>query len=139
MDEPIAADGRGRRSHRAHQRPGRRHAVQVRLSDEEKRLVDAAADRAELTPSGYVARVAVAAAEAQTVAGTMGEELRLLQRELFAARRALNVLGSNVNQAAAARNASGVLPSWAAQAVRACVDTVRRVDEVTARIDRRLR
>lgn len=59
-------------------------------------------------------------------------------RELPATRRAVNMFGSNVNQVAAAWHSTGGLPEWAAESVRMCA--VRyRLDEVTARIYRRLR
>ena len=129
----------GRVRHHTHSRPGRPHAVLVRLSDDEKQVIDAAAAAAQLTPTGYTAKAAVEAASAgQAPTGAPGD-LRDLQHELFAARRALNMLGSNVNQAAAAVNSGAGLPDWAAEAVRLCTAAVARLDDVTARINRRLR
>lgn len=126
--------------HRAHSRPGRRHAVLVRLSDDEKRLIDEAAAAAQLTPTGYTAKAAVAAASRTAQpGGTDIDELKDLQRDLFAARRAVNMFGANVNQAAAAYHSTGQLPDWAGEAVRLCAAAVARLDQVTARIDRRLR
>jgi hypothetical protein len=122
---------------RAYERPGRRHKMLVRLSDEEKRLIDAAARQAQLTPTGYTAKAAVAAASAD--AGVSSGDLRELQRELFAARRAVNMFASNVNQAATAYNAADKLPDWVDDAVQLTAAAVSRLDEVTARIDRRLR
>ena len=125
--------------HRTHHSPRRPHAVLVRLSDDEKRVIAAAAQAAQLTPTGYTAKAAVEAATAgQAPTGAPGD-LRELQHELFAARRALNMLGSNVNQAAAAVNSGAGLPDWAADAVRLAAAAVQRVDEITARINRRLR
>ncbi|GGM24143.1 hypothetical protein GCM10007977_026640 [Dactylosporangium sucinum] len=111
----------------------------VRLSDEEKRLIEAASAAAHLTPTGYTAKAALeAAAAGQAPTGAAGD-LRELQHELFAARRAVNMFGSNVNQAAAAYNATGELPDWVADAVRLCTAAVTRLDEVTARVNRKLR
>ncbi|WP_328375844.1 hypothetical protein [Micromonospora zamorensis] len=94
---------------------------------------------AQLTATGYAAKAAVAAASAaQTPGGTAGD-LRDLQHELFAARRAVVMFGNNVNQAAAAFNTTGQLPEWAADAVRLCEEAVARLDEVISRIDRKLR
>ncbi|MEV4825732.1 hypothetical protein [Micromonospora sp. NPDC049274] len=138
MDREQPAPRRKAR-HRAHNRPGRPHAVLLRLSDEEKAAIDAAAAVAQLTATGYAAKAAVAAASAaQAPVGATGD-LRDLQHELFAARRAVVIFGNNVNQAAAAFNATGQLPDWAAEAVRLCAAAVARVDEVISRIDRKLR
>lgn len=126
--------------HREHQRPGRPHRLSVRLSDDERDLVAAAAAAARLTPSGYAGKAAVAAASSQiTPAAGQTEVLRELLRELFAARRALNMLASNVNQAAAAYNSTGELPDWTADAVALSGQAVTRLDEVARRVDRRLR
>jgi len=125
--------------HRAHQRPGRRHALLVRLSDEEKAVIDAAAARAELTATGYAAKAAVCAATNEVTPGSGTDDLKELQREVFAARRAVNMFGTNVNQAAAAFNTTAVVPDWVGEAVRLCTAAVARLDEVAARIDRRLR
>jgi hypothetical protein len=116
--------------------------MSVRLSDDEKAAVAEAAMAAGLTPAGYVAKAAIAAATTDTtaaLAGVRGDALRDLLRELFAARRAVNMFGSNVNQAAAAFNATGELPQWVAEAVELCRAAVARLDAVTARIATRLR
>jgi hypothetical protein len=86
-----------------------------------------------------MAQVVVGAARGEEPATGLTGDLRELQRELFAARRAVNMFGSNVNQAAAAANATGELPGWAVEAVQLCAHAVVRLDQVTALIDRRLR
>ncbi|MEK8106597.1 hypothetical protein NKG94_17565 [Micromonospora sp. M12] len=102
--------------------------------------IDAAAAVAQLTATGYAAKAAVAAAAAaQIPGGASTGDLRDLQHELFAARRAVVMFGNNVNQAAAAFNATGQLPDWAVDAVRLCAAAVGRLDEVISRIDRKLR
>ncbi|WP_406083511.1 hypothetical protein OHA01_01940 [Micromonospora zamorensis] len=125
--------------HRAHNRPARPHAVLLRLSDEEKAVIDTAAAVAQLTATGYAAKAAVAAASAGQAPGGATGDLRYLQHELFAARRAVVMFGNNVNQAAAAFNATGLLPDWATEAVRLCAAVVGRLDEVISQIDRELR
>jgi hypothetical protein len=111
----------------------------VRLSDHERDLVVAAARAARLTPTGYAAKAAIAAVSSQVApAAGLTEALRGLQRELFAARRALNMLASNVNQAAAAYNSTGELPAWTADAVTLATQAVTRLDKVTQRVGRRL-
>ncbi|MFF5217855.1 hypothetical protein [Micromonospora sp. NPDC000442] len=125
--------------HRAHHRPARPHAVLLRLSGEEKAAIDVAAQAAGLTPTGYAAKAAVSAASAGQAPGGVTGDLRELQHELFAARRAVVMFGNNVNQAAAAFNATGQLPDWAADAIRLSASAVARLDEVISLIDRRLR
>ncbi|MEU7802662.1 hypothetical protein AB0B10_25720 [Micromonospora arborensis] len=124
--------------HRPHLSPGRPHRIYPRLSDEENALVAEAARQAGLTAAGYAAQAVVAAARSNDPAFSSGGELQELQRELFAARRAVNMFGSNVNQAAAA-SSRGQVPGWAGESVRLCADAVARLDALTARIDRRLR
>lgn len=111
----------------------------LRLSDEEKAAIEAAAAAVQLTPTGYAAKAAVAAASAGQVPNGVNGDLRDLQHEFFAARRAVAMIGNNVNQAAAAFNATGRLPDWTAEAVRLCAAAVARLDEVMSLIDRRLR
>lgn len=123
--------------HRPHSFPARPHRVYVRLSDDEKQRVDAAAAAAATNPAGFLARAALAAAADGR--GVAGGELAELQRELFAARRAINMLGSNVNQAAAAFHSTGELPEWTGAAVWLCAAAVARLDDVTAQIHRRLK
>lgn len=98
-----------------------------------------AAREAGLTAAGYTAQAVIAAARNREPASGSVGDLRDLQRELFAARRAVVLFGSNVNQAAAAFNSTGELPELAGQAVHLCQAAVARLDEVTALIHRRLR
>ena len=125
------------RRHRPHRFPARQYRVYVRLSDDEQALVDQAAAANATTAAGYLADAGVAAAREHAGAIASGE-LADLQRELFAARRALNLLASNVDQAAAIANTTGVVPPWMSDAIRLCVTAVQRVDAVTARIHRKL-
>ena len=126
--------------HREHLSPGRPFRLSVRLSEQERELVGQAAQAVHLTPAGFAGKAVVAAATRDVgPSAGLADGLKELQRELFAARRAVNMFASNVNQAAAQRNATGDLPDWAADAVRLCRAAVARMDEVTGRIDRRLR
>ncbi len=127
--------------HRDHQRPARPHAVLVRLSDEEHQAIHDAASRTHLTATGFTAMAALASATATAgpESGQTAAALRDLQQELFAARRAVNMYASNVNQAAAAYNSTGQLPDWIVEAVTLCASAVARIDQVTGRIRRRLR
>lgn len=137
--EQTSVDGAVVR-HRTHLLPGRPYRLSLRLSDEENQLVADAARTVRLTPAGFAAKAAVAAAAHQVApAAGLAETLRELQRELFAARRAINMYGSNVNQAAAAYNSTSELPAWITDAVALCRAAVGRLDDVTAQISRRLR
>lgn len=123
--------------HRPHRFPARPHRVYVRLSNDEQTLVDQAAAANATTAASYLADAGVAAAREHAGAIASGE-LAALQRELFAARRALNMLASNVNQAAAIAHTTGMVPGWMSDAVRLCVTAVQRVDAVSAQIHRQL-
>jgi hypothetical protein len=95
-----------------------------------------------LTPTGYVATAALAAARQHggvVVGEERFEQLAGLQAELFDARTALNKVGGNLNQAVAALNATGQAPVWLASAVRLVVRAVATLDQLVTKIDRRLR
>src|SRR4051812_5659653 len=121
MEATTKAAARGPRD-RTHSTPRRPHAVLVRLSDDEKRLIDAAAAAVGLTRTGYAGKAAVEAAAAGQAPAAVGagEDLRELQRELFAARRAVNMTGSNLNQAAAAPHSTRGLPGGTTHAGPPC-------------------
>ena len=142
-DPPV---GRVRGGDRRHHYPRRNRQVFVRLSDDEYATLSAAAARAELTTTGYVAEAALAAARDHAAPGSpVGEtgiaraELAQLQRELFATRTALGRVGSNLNQAVTALHRLGRPPAWLRQSATACRRVIERVDAVVARLDGRLR
>jgi Bacterial mobilisation protein (MobC) len=105
--EGAASQGR----HRPHRSTGqaRNRRVMLRLDEEEYAAVVEAAQRAGLTPSGFGAAAALAAARGTQVPGSPARAAFL---ELMAARAALGKIGANLNQLAAAAN-SGDLPSAA--------------------------
>lgn len=78
------------------------------------------------------------ARRAAGVASAGVEELAALQRELFAARTAVNRTGVNLNQAVAALNATGQPPAWLEHAVNRVTRAVAEVDTVVAQLHRRL-
>ncbi len=121
--------------HREHRFPGRKRPVQVRFAEEEYAAVVLAAGRAGLTPTGYVAAVALAAATGTV--GPAGSETREALAELVAARVQVRRFGGNVNQAVAALNATGEAPVWLGQAVELAARAVRRVDEAAELLMRR--
>ncbi|WP_281901574.1 hypothetical protein [Phytohabitans aurantiacus] len=61
-----------------------------------------------------------------------------LQVELFDARVALGRIGTNLNQAMAALNATGEAPDWLERVVALCERRMQHLDGVIARLDRRL-
>lgn len=135
---PRRRSGRDRR----HAPVLRRWRVNASFSDDEHATILAAAARMGLTPTGYVATAALAAAghNGGVVTGDdRFEALAGLQAEMFDARTALNKAGSNLNQAVAALNATGQAPVWLVSAVRLVVRAVTALDEVIRKVDRRLR
>ncbi|MEV6631900.1 hypothetical protein AB0M54_14225 [Actinoplanes sp. NPDC051470] len=116
-----------------------------RFTDAELSAIKAAADAAQMTVTGFCALAALAVARRRpSEAGRVGEapagveELAELQRELFAARNAVNRTGVNLNQAVAALNSIGAPPVWLEHAVQRVTRAVAEVDTVVARIHRRL-
>jgi hypothetical protein len=135
-----------RGSDRRHQFPGRKQRVNLRFDANEHRDVATAAARSGLTPAGFCANAAVAAARGAAAPGGLvcgtgvtRYELAELQRDLFAARTAVIRTGTNLNQATAALNATGEAPAWLDQAVRRCERSLGQLDAVVAEVDRRLR
>lgn len=113
----------------------------------------AAAARAGLTPTGFCARAALTLAHTppsgaidqvgvtapiQGVGGERVEALAGLQAELADTRTAVVRVGTNLNQAVAAFNATGEAPVWLRHVVEACGRALRTIDEVASRVHRRL-
>lgn len=116
-----------------------------RFTEAELSAIQAAADAAQMTVTGFCALAALAVARrtpgepgnaGEAPAGV--EELAELQRELFAARTAVNRTGVNLNQAVAQLNSTGAPPVWLQHAVQRVTRAVAEVDTVVARIHRRL-
>lgn len=137
-----AAWARGLRGRdRTHYRPGRPHRVNARFNAEELAAIVAAATAAGMTPTGWCAEVALAAARGAPPASLdpAREGLAQLQAELFDARVAVGRIGTNLNQAVAALHATGEAPDWLVRAAAACERRMERLDEVIALVDGRLR
>ncbi|MGN7139136.1 MobC family plasmid mobilization relaxosome protein [Streptomyces pseudogriseolus] len=108
----------------------RPHRMNLRLGDDEKAAIEAAATLARKTPSSYAADVAVAVAMGRLtpIPTTYREELR----ELVDARTALTRIGTNLNQIARVLNSGGDVTQEQLDAVLERVgEAVRRVDEAT--------
>jgi hypothetical protein len=142
---PRARAGRDR----DHQFPGRGWRAGPSFNDDERAAIVTAAKQADLTPTGFIAHAALAHARGECATGTGAgggaasggdgyETLRQVLGELFETRTALNRVGTNLNQAVAALNATGQPPVWLADAVRLVTRAVTTVDETASGVGRRL-
>jgi hypothetical protein len=117
--------------------PGRDHGVHPRFTAGEYAELMEAAARAGLTPTGYVGEAALASARGldqdgyADAGGITRAELAQLQRDLFAARTALNQAAAGLRQATTGANAG--------EAIASCTRSVAGVDAVVDRIHRQLR
>ena len=114
-----------------------------RLSAEERAEVDAAAAALGMSVNGFAAEAVLMVARRLPMshgAALDREALARLQRELFAARTAVNRFGGNVNQAVAALHATGHPPVEAlAHATRLCGRAVQHLEGLIDEVHRRLR
>jgi hypothetical protein len=123
--------------------PRRGARINPSFGPAEHARVVAAARRAGLTPTGYVALAALASADGEATAvpapSAQYEALRDLQADLFDVRTAVNRIGTNLNQAVAALNATGNVPAWLEMVAARCAHSLAALDEVTSAIHRRIR
>lgn len=127
------------------QRPGRarRYAkardrqVKFRATAEEYALLAEAARSAGLTPSGYAAEAALAAAQGVRAPSLLSVREALV--ELMAARTQVRRFAVNVNQAVKALNATGTAPEWLFTAVTITDRAVERLDGAAADLVRAAR
>jgi uncharacterized protein (DUF1778 family) len=96
----------------------------IRCSDDEYAAFAAAAASSGLTPSGYAAEAAIAAAHSRLDA--LPDPT--LVRELLATRAQLRRYGNNLNQAARALNAGGQTPEWLEHAIALTNRAVATID-----------
>jgi hypothetical protein len=136
---PPADDDRGR--DRRHQTPGREHRLTPRFSAEELAVIQRAAGQVGMTVTGFCAEATLT--QARQVENAALDPLRDIladfQAELYAARTAVGRVGTNLNQAVAAFNATGQAPEWLVTAAVLCERRMERIDAVIALVDRRLR
>jgi hypothetical protein len=116
------------------------------FSVDEHAQVVAAAGRVGLTPTGFVAQAALAAARGETSTTTPAlasvapassaeyEALRDVQAVLFDACTAVNRVGVNLNQGVAAFNATGEPPVWLETVVAMCARRLAALDEVVSTV-----
>ena len=124
--KPTAVRGTNGRD-REHLRPRRHRALSLRYTEDEYRLVQTAAQEAGLTPTGYVAAVAVAVAQGREAPHR--EPWRLALLELMEARRQVRRIGVNLNQAARAINATGEPPPWLEHVAALTARAITTVDD----------
>ncbi len=118
--------------HRRHRFPARTESVRARYDREELAVVAAAAARAGMTPSGYVAATALAVAENSRLPDASGD--RELLAQLLQARLAVRRYAVNVNQAVAALHSTGDAPVWLSRAVAGAHQAVLSADAATRRV-----
>jgi len=102
--------------------------VLLRLSEHEYEVLAKAAGPAGLTPSGYAAEAALAAARAGAAPGS--SQLRAVFEQLLLAGEAAHRIGVNLNQAVKKLNATGQMPVGFTEAVEAARRTVGELDGV---------
>ena len=124
MTGRIRSQGRDR----DHRHPRRPRLVRVRLGEDEYDVVAAAARASGLTPTGYAAEAALAAARQ---AGQQAPKADVeAVRELMTTRAQLRRYGNNLNQAARILNAGGDPPDWLRNAIALTDRVVHRIDRV---------
>ena len=134
---PSIERGRDRR----HRFPGRDCRLTPRFSADEVAEIEAAASAVGMTTTGFCAEAALSTARGVRSAALdpARESFADAQAELFDARVALGRIGTNLNQAVTALNATGQPPEWLERVVvLLCERRMQRLDEVIDRVDRRL-
>ena len=117
---------------RNHHRPGRPRQIKVRYTHDEYATIADAARDAGLTPTGYVAEAALATAQGNQTPSTAPWRTALL--ELIEARTQVRRIGTNINQAAAAINATGEPPPWLHHALAITNRAVTRLDDAATAV-----
>ena len=134
----VARSGRDRR----HQSPRRGRNITAAFTDAEYAALAAAARRVGLTPTGFCAQAALAAAASPTVpslgADPRAEALAETQVELATLRTAVVRVGTNLNQAVAALNTTGEAPVRLRHVVEQCGRALAAIDDAASRVHRRL-
>ncbi len=111
---------------RDHQQPARPRQIKLRVSHHEHAAIAAAARDAGLTPSGYAAEAAIAAATTAQPPSTA--PWRTALAELIEARTQVRRIGNNINQAARALNADSDPPIWLEHALTISEQAIHRLD-----------
>jgi hypothetical protein len=128
---------------RRHESPRRSRHITAAFTDAEYAAIATAARRVGLTPTGFCAHVAFAAATTGVtapagLADPRVEALAQLQGELAALRTSVVRIGTNLNQAVAVLNTRGEAPVWLRHVVEQCGRALGAVDDAASRVHRRL-
>lgn len=127
---------------REHLFPGRVRRINPSFTAGEYAEVVAAARRVGLTPTGFCAVAALAAARGGHGVGPPAdagcELLAQVQVELFDARTAVVRTGTNLNQAVTMLHATGEAPVWLRHAATRCMRSLAGLDAAVAAVHRRL-
>ena len=116
--------------HRRHRFPARTESVRARYDRDELAVVAAAAARAGMTASGYVAATALAVASNSQPPDASGD--RELLAELLQARLTVRRYAVNVDQAIAGVHSGAGAPVCLQRAAAGCDWAVDRLDELTS-------
>ncbi|WP_242911476.1 MobC family plasmid mobilization relaxosome protein [Actinomadura terrae] len=128
----------GQPARRRRAQGGRGNKYSVRFTDEEQRLVQAAADAAGLTVPHLIAETVLASLTGRGTRQMPVADRRALASELAAVRGFLAAIGGNVNQLAAAASSGNVPAAGAVEATMAAVArAVARLDVAIAPLDPR--
>jgi hypothetical protein len=137
----VARSGRDRR----HQSPRRGRNITAAFTDAEYAALAGASPRVGLTPTGFCAQAALAAAVAPangTVpslgADARVEALAAVQVDLATLRTAVGRVGTNLNQAVGVLHAKGEAPVWLRHVVEQCGQALAAIDDAASRVHRRL-
>lgn len=109
--------------------PRRSRRLTISYTDDEFASVLAASRTAGLTPTGYVADAALAAARDDEPPDT--SPWRLAMCELMDARIQVRRVGVNINQAARVLNTTGEPPPWLERVASTADEAVARLDEAS--------
>ncbi len=126
LDRQMVGPAPDRRRNRARTVAPRQFRLTPRFTDGEIRELERAAEAAGLTPTGYLAQTAVAAARAAATPHL--DPMRGAIAELVATRTAVNRVGANLNQAVAALHVTGETPAWLQTCVAMCQRTIADID-----------
>jgi len=125
VEAATSRPGVGR--YRRHTAGGRHRQVRLRYTEQEYATVQQAAQTAGLTPTGYVAEAALAAASATDPPSIQPWRHALI--ELIDARNQVRRIGLNINQAARALNTTAEMPPWMQHALLITDRSLTKIDD----------
>jgi uncharacterized protein (DUF1778 family) len=119
-----------------HQGTSRTRRIAISVNQAEQEELELAAQAEALTPSAFVAEKALAAAR-RTLPQTTAP-LREALADLARATAQVQKVGTNLNQAVAALNATGEAPGNLIQYARYATTIVEKIDQIVLRIRQHL-